>query len=132
MTKDPEGMAKFYQDKLGFEGYELFGRPGAAFFAIAKRGNLQIMFRYVRDGRSPRPWIPACDEEPFDVYIAVDDVDALYDDFLKSGALPSAPEQREYGMREIKVVDPEGYILRFGSDTGKSELKPFEKSKGED
>lgn len=132
MTKDPEALAKFYKEKLGFSHYELYGTPGAAFFAIATRDTFQIMFRYVRDGRPRRPWIPAADEAPFDVYIGVDNVDALYEDYLESGALPSKPEDRPYGMREIRVVDPEGYILVFGADIGPGDLKPYDTSAATD
>lgn len=126
MTKDPEAQARFYLDKLGFDSFELYGRPGAAFFAIALRNRFQIMFRYVRDGRPRRPWIPAADEPAYDVYITVDDVDTLYEEFVASGALPSQPEDKIYGMRELRVVDPEGYVLVFGADMGPGDLKPYD------
>ena len=124
MTKDPKGMAEFYCSKLGFADVELFGRPDAPVFAIVLRDGFQIMFRYVRDGRPRRPWVAASDAPVFDIYVTVDDIDSLYDDFLAADALPSAPEDREYGMREFKVVDPEGYVVAFGADIDSSRTGP--------
>jgi uncharacterized glyoxalase superfamily protein PhnB len=51
----------------------------------------------------------------FDLYIYVDDVEVLHAEFVERGAdILSPPVDTEYGLREIRVRDPEGYVLAFG------------------
>jgi uncharacterized glyoxalase superfamily protein PhnB len=51
----------------------------------------------------------------FDVYLYVDDVDAIYTEFRELGAdLVHGPVDQGYGLREIRVRDPNGYVLAFG------------------
>jgi hypothetical protein len=51
------------------------------------------------------------------VYLYVDDADALYDQW-RAAAVPGrliAPQDADYGLREGAHIDPEGNLLRFGS-----------------
>jgi uncharacterized glyoxalase superfamily protein PhnB len=42
-------------------------------------------------------------------------VEALHAEFLERGAeILNAPVDTEYGLREIRVRDSEGYVLAFG------------------
>jgi uncharacterized glyoxalase superfamily protein PhnB len=51
----------------------------------------------------------------FDLYIYVDDVDELHEELAGRGAdILNPPVKTEYGLREIRVRDPHGYILAFG------------------
>jgi uncharacterized glyoxalase superfamily protein PhnB len=51
----------------------------------------------------------------FDVYVYVDDVDALHEELVGRGAdLVHGPVEQGYGLREIRVRDPDGYVLAFG------------------
>jgi len=47
---------------------------------------------------------------PSAVYIHVDDVDALAAEWGTK-----RPENMDYGLREAKLVDPDGNVIRFGS-----------------
>jgi len=48
------------------------------------------------------------------IYIQVDNVDAKYDELLKSGIRPvTKPRDWEWGNREFIVKDPDGYKLCF-------------------
>jgi uncharacterized glyoxalase superfamily protein PhnB len=50
-----------------------------------------------------------------DLYVYVDDVDALHEELVERGAeILHAPVDTEYGMRDFRVRDPHGYILAFG------------------
>ena len=50
------------------------------------------------------------------VWIGVEDVTALYEEYLASGArIRHAPENYPWAL-EMKVVDPDGHVLRFGSE----------------
>jgi uncharacterized glyoxalase superfamily protein PhnB len=45
----------------------------------------------------------------------VDDIDALHEELAGRGAeIMNAPVNTEYGLREIRVRDPDGYVLAFG------------------
>jgi uncharacterized glyoxalase superfamily protein PhnB len=49
------------------------------------------------------------------LYFYADDVDALHAALVERGAKPRrAPTDREYGMRDFELVDPNGYLLTFG------------------
>ncbi|CAN7664015.1 VOC family protein [Variovorax paradoxus] len=47
----------------------------------------------------------------------VDDVDALYEEFVRRGALiKQAPADKPHGMREFSVTTPDGHRLMIGQD----------------
>jgi uncharacterized glyoxalase superfamily protein PhnB len=51
----------------------------------------------------------------FDLYVYVDDVDGLHGELAGRGAdILAPPVNTEYGLREIRVRDPHGYIVAFG------------------
>jgi hypothetical protein len=50
-----------------------------------------------------------------DVYLYVDDLDALHSDLQRRGALiRQGPFLAPYGIREVVVEDLNGYLLTFG------------------
>ena len=53
------------------------------------------------------------------VYIAVDDVDALFDRAVAAGStVVSGPSEKDYGSRDFSVTDPEGVLWNFGTYRG--------------
>jgi predicted enzyme related to lactoylglutathione lyase len=50
------------------------------------------------------------------VWIGVENVAALYDEFVVSGAAVLEPPRNHAWAYEMKVVDPDGHVLRFGSE----------------
>lgn len=104
---------EYYRDKLGFEteGWE----PNPAQYGYAYRDGLGVHFN---QGEQPRPNHEVVQPDLFDVYFSVDDVTALHEELTRSGAdLLHAPIERPWGMLEIRVQDPFGYILAFGERT---------------
>ncbi|WP_426454207.1 VOC family protein [Paenibacillus sp. S-38] len=57
------------------------------------------------------------DGRSWDMYIWVEDADALYAELSAKGAMIHYPPHspREYHMREFAILDPDGYIFAFGS-----------------
>ena len=52
-----------------------------------------------------------------DAYLRCSDVDALHAELKSRGAaIRQEPVTRFYKMREIEVVDPDGYLLCFAQD----------------
>ena len=103
VVEDVARSLDYYRNKLGFDGHAYERDPTN--YAYASREHCNI---HLAEGR-PHP------NGFFDVYVYVDDVDGLYDELRERGAeILNAPLQTEYGLREIRVRDPDGYVLAFG------------------
>lgn len=100
----------YYRDKLGFEVGAWEDNPAA--YGYAERDDCHIHFC---QGETPRPNSEIVQPDLFDVYLWPDDVRALYEELQGRGAdLLHEPIERPWGMLEIRVQDPFGYILAFG------------------
>ena len=98
-----------YYELLGFtfRPPDASSKAGVA-FAIARRDGIELHFALKPDhdpGRAAT-W----------VYVRVEDVDELMEEFRAAGAEPSLPvHDTAYGMREFAQVDPDGNLILFGS-----------------
>ena len=93
----------FYQEQLGFDLMILWPQPR---YAVLKRDavTLEIAEKPEHKGSSA-------------IYINVTDVDALHDQMLSvQGGRVGNLYDRDYGVRDFRVEDPEGNVLIFGSD----------------
>ncbi len=92
-----------------------FYRRGLGFAVSLEMANYVII---ERDGVEVHFW--PCDDhyiaENTSAYIRVDDADSLYKELINQGHEMRiiAPEDREWGMREFYVWDPDGNLLKFG------------------
>jgi catechol 2,3-dioxygenase-like lactoylglutathione lyase family enzyme len=101
----PESIA-YYVDKLGFAKKWDWGRPTT--FACVRCDQVEIFFCQGEQG-APGTWLS----------IFVQDVDALYEDYKKTGALIRTPPiNYPWGVREMNVEDLDGHRLRVGGDGG--------------
>jgi len=106
VVEDVERSLDYYRNKLGFDGHAY--EPDPSNYGYASRGRCNVHFAHT-PGEPPHP------NGFFDVYVYVDDVDPLHEELLRRGAeILNAPLQTEYGLREIRVRDPDGYVLAFG------------------
>ncbi len=113
LVEDVVRAAEYYRDKLGFEIGPYFQDPPV--FVIIQRAGVAIQLSRMDGGRggSNRKW----KNDAIDAYIWVADVDRLYQELLAMKAtVAAAPLLKEYGMKEVDVVDLDGYVLRFGED----------------
>jgi catechol 2,3-dioxygenase-like lactoylglutathione lyase family enzyme len=102
----------YYRHRLGFEGHAWEVNP--QHYGYASRGGCHVHFACFRDA-PPRPNSETVPPDMFDLYVYVDDVEALYDELCERGAdILNGPVDTTYGLREIRVRDPDGYILAFG------------------
>jgi ankyrin repeat protein len=109
-VKDVSASIDYYVEKLGFELRWDWGSPPG--FACVGRDAVQIFL--CRDAQgAPGTWIA----------IWVQDVDALYEDYKKSGAIiRQKPTNFPWGAREMNVQDLDGHRLRVSaSATGPSD-----------
>lgn len=104
-VKSVPASIEYYVDKLGFQKNWDWGDPVT--FGSVIRDDVAIFFCEEGQGR-PGMWIS----------IFVDDVDALYEDYQRRGAvIRQPPTNFSWGMREMNVEDPDGHRLRIGTGT---------------
>lgn len=109
--------AEHYRDVLGFSLDPVDGvfqpspdEPGGV-YAIVKRAGVWLHLQ-IRRGERPKPPRAAFER---DVYLYVDDVDALHLELQRRGAtVRSAPAMTPHGIRELVVEDLNGYRIAFG------------------
>ena len=103
-VKDLEASLNYYVRVLGFK-INWRADEGNSFASVSR--DQCHLFLSVGDQGNPGSWM----------WIAVTDVDALHEEFLAQGAsvrLP--PANYPWGSREMHVEDPDGNVLRLGSD----------------
>ncbi len=109
--------ANFYRSKLGFE----FAFPDTAEdqlagdFAMLARGGVTIQLKAVPGGL-PRPNSSVGARQ--DAFIDVADPDALCDEYRSKGVqIVSEVEDTEWGTREFRFADDNGYVFSCGHGT---------------
>jgi catechol 2,3-dioxygenase-like lactoylglutathione lyase family enzyme len=91
----------YYTDVLGFH---VQWRNGG--FASVHRGRASLMLSEGDQGH-PGTW----------VWLGVSDADALHEELRGRGAvIRHPPTNYPWGSRELHVSDPDGHVLRLGSD----------------
>ena len=92
---------RYYVDVLGFTNAEWGGDE----FTCVTRDNASI---YLSEGDQGQPgtW----------VWVGVGDVRALYGEYQATNAIVLQPPQNFGWALEMRVGDPDGHVLRFGSD----------------
>jgi catechol 2,3-dioxygenase-like lactoylglutathione lyase family enzyme len=101
-TLDLTASQRFYIDKLGF-----VQRLLADDYLIVEREGAELHF-----------WL--CDD-PYiarntSCYVRVTDTDTLHAEFMQRGLPLEPPQVREWGMKELYVIDPHGNLLKFGEE----------------
>lgn len=109
-VKNVPASIAYYVDKLGFQKEWDWGEP--ATFGCVARDTVQIFLCEGAQG-SPGAWIS----------IFVHDVDPLYEDYKRRGAIiRQKPTNFPWGIREMNIEDLDGHRLRMGSEaTGPSD-----------
>ena len=111
-TTDMAATLAYYTDRLGFECVSTWLDPPV--YAIVARDRQRIHFR-LADPPTPSPDKYA--DELLDVYLFIDDADALYAEYESRGVeFSRALDDTDWGMREFVVKDCDGRLLAFGAD----------------
>ncbi len=113
-VKDVPASIAYYVEKLGFETAWEWGEP--ADFACVQRDDVKIFLCQDGQGGSGM-WIS----------LFIHDVDALYEDYKRSGAIIRQPPTNfSWGVREMNVEDLDGHRLRMsGEASGPSDQVPL-------
>lgn len=116
LVEDVQRALEYYRDRLGFEISEYDRLP--EHYGYASRDESQVHFARF-EGVRPRPNSEVAPPDMFDIYFYVEDVDAFHSELVERGAdLLHGPVDQGYGLREMRVRDPHGYILAFGKVLG--------------
>lgn len=108
ISRDRERAFAYYT-KLGFECNPYTG--------FMDRDELRITLHQLEDPSKTIVPNHTIDGWSWDVYVFVDDADALYREFVEAGAIIHYPpsDPAEYRMREFAIRDLDGYVLAFAS-----------------
>ena len=117
IVDDLSATVAFYRSKLGFDVLHQGGGDGSGddYFAILVRDRVMLMFKAITPEVHPQPNRSRHEWARWDAYIATDDPDSLYQEFVAS----EVPVHRELantsdGLRAFEITDNSGYVLCFG------------------
>jgi catechol 2,3-dioxygenase-like lactoylglutathione lyase family enzyme len=107
---------RFYRDLLGFELIGDSGQGEDSDWVLLRSGGVDLMLNtaYERPERPAAP-DPARTDHHQDIglFFSCPDPDAAYRHFTERGVEASPPKTQGYGMRQVYVKDPDGYMLCF-------------------
>lgn len=104
--------ANHYRDAMGFAYERFWGEPPS--FVILYRDGMYLMLKQVDDPKHVVPHWTVSDKL-WDAYFWVSDVDALYAEFVRSGAkIDYGLCDQPYGCREFGTQDLDGHDIGFG------------------
>jgi catechol 2,3-dioxygenase-like lactoylglutathione lyase family enzyme len=112
VVADLQRSLDFYCQKLGFKEPNVWGEPPC--FAMLNRDGFELMLSVAEDATHIRPNGP---NKVWDMYIRLHDI-ATEIAALQTGGvvLDRGPTDMFYYMREIEIIDPDGYRICIGQD----------------
>ena len=123
IVDDLSATLAFYQSKLGFALLYKGGGVGNGnddFWGMVGRDQVMFMFKAITRDVHPQPNRLRHEWARWDAYIATDDPDSLYTEFVGR----EVPVHRELantsdGLRAFEITDNSGYVLCFGRPVDK-------------
>lgn len=107
-VEDPLATAKFYQQKLGFDITFTWGEPPD--YVVTNREQA-VNIHFVKKQDDFRP-----SKQHVSQYIFVHELDKLFQELVETGVEILQPvKTQEWGMREFNILDPNGFMLCFGT-----------------
>ena len=109
-VRDVTASVVFYETCLGFER-ELFNPVHN--YALVRRGNLMVSFIQASDEGALK-----ATANNVSAQLWMDDVAGYYDEIKDRFAdytdlAPTKPIDRDYGVRELHIKDPDGFLMFF-------------------
>ena len=114
--RDAETMIEWLEKAFGFTVEQKFMNGGAVGHAELSLGGSIVMLGEARDNAYGRMVGGPGQPGGKSTYVAVDDVDAVYETAKAAGAkILEEPVDRDYGSREFICADPQGNVWSFGA-----------------
>ena len=115
LVSDIDRTVEFWRDRLGF-ACEVYGDPPN--FATATRDEASVLLALCADAAAIVPNWKLVDKT-WNVYIRVDDADAIYAELQERGApIDYTIYDAPHGFREFGVQDPDDHDIAFGQRLG--------------
>ena len=121
---DLEQSLSFWIDRLGFTLVGANGEAGVRDWCRVERGGASVMLQQSACGPGPGELRDGGDAtaeeaevESLTLYFVCDDVDALRADLIARGLDLPDPWVAPYGMKQLRIPDPDGYEIWFESPT---------------
>ena len=108
---------KFYCDGLGFEIVGSDGKPAPQFdWVLLRLNDTELMLNTAFDS-GERPPVPDPTRigahQDAAIYFGCPDVDGAYAHLRAKGINAKEPKVAPYGMKQLYLTDPDGYLLCF-------------------
>ena len=106
---------EYYRDHLGFEIDYVYGDPPN--YGSVSRGGAVVHFQKAEPPGRRNGVRRAGPGNGVDAFFVVRDVDRIHAEFAGLGAIViTGPASHDFGMREFKIEDTNGYILVFAQE----------------
>ncbi|HET9286103.1 MAG TPA: VOC family protein [Gaiella sp.] len=113
LVRDIAASVEFWRERVGFETDTLHGEPPS--FAMPTRDGVTIMLAQAPPGSEPPVPNWRVLDKANQVYVWVDDANALYDELRGRGApIDFSIYDTPWGTREFGIQDPEEHDIAFG------------------
>jgi lactoylglutathione lyase len=113
---DLDASIRFYERALGFRVVRIEADDASVERGGAVLG-LGAVAKLPADGKGPgftRTWLAAVRGAGVEIVLEVPDVDAAWQTLERAGHTVVEPiRERPWGLRDFRVVDPDGYYLRI-------------------
>jgi hypothetical protein len=108
-----EPLLEFWEKKLGFKREAEVPHGSSLGFVLLKKDDQEMMFQTRASIEADLPaLLPLLEKKPVIQFIEIDSLDDLLSQ-LKGVDVLVQPRTTFYGMREIGIQDPAGFILIF-------------------
>jgi uncharacterized glyoxalase superfamily protein PhnB len=111
LAADLERSLAFYRDQLGFSVVDEAQAAGRTFWCRLQRGGAALMLQQAEAEDGPAEGRG----RGVSLYFVCDDVEAVYAEFVARGLKLDPPAVAYYGMKQVFVPEPDGYVICFES-----------------
>jgi lactoylglutathione lyase len=120
MVHNMEASLKFYVDGLGFELKNKWIPRGTIEWCWLQKEGAAIMLQEYRKEEDDAKNLEDKPGNGVSIWFQCEDSLQLYHEFLFKGLQPAEPFVGN-GLWDVKIVDPDGYVLHFESPTDVTE-----------
>jgi len=115
LVDDIVPTVEYYRDRLGFEVDYVYGDP--PHYGSVSRGGAVVHFTKSDPPGRRNGVRRAGPGNGVDAFFVVREVDDLHAGLVQNGVIViTGPASHDYGMREFKIEDVNGYILVFAAE----------------
>jgi uncharacterized glyoxalase superfamily protein PhnB len=112
LVRDVIAAANYYRDRLGFAYDRFWGEP-PDFCMVSRDGHTVMLSQAPAEAALTPHWQVV--HQMWNVYFWVDDVEAIYEEYQRSGAaIDYTLGLKPYGVMEFGVQDLDGHDIAFG------------------